>query len=189
MQKEKFLATVFLVIALTLSISARAQPFQWDSPLGVVMRLYHDYAYQSVIENGGVPYNNVTNEPEHVLEQYFDPELTCLVLAEQKCAVASGGICNIDFAVMWNSQDSTGVTVEIKPTKEASIIEVALKYPGFPPASPLIYEVTKSSRGYRIHDIRMENRVHDIRSENWSLINLLNGSNSVACETCCARSS
>jgi hypothetical protein len=162
--KKPSAAMALLVIVSTLAVSTWAQPFQWDSPIGVVMRLYHDYAYQSVIDQN-VPYDNLTGEPESVLEQYFDPELTRLVLADQKCADTSEGICNIDFMVMWDSQDAKGVTVEIKPTGKANIIEVILKYPGFPSES-LMYTVTKTTRGYR---------VHDIKSKKWSLIGLLNG--------------
>jgi hypothetical protein len=157
-------ALALLITGSALAQSSTGQRFQFDSPVGVVMRLYHDFAFQAVIDQN-VPYGDVLNEPKSVLERYFDPAVTRLILAEQKCAIAAGGICNIDHMVMWNSQDATGVSVEIKPSAQPDKVEVILRYPGFPPGS-LMYTVTKTSHGFRIHDIR---------SDKWSLIGLLKG--------------
>jgi hypothetical protein len=68
--------------------------FQWDSPVGIVTRLYHDYAFSAVLDFNA-PYGPVENEPRRVLEKYFDATLTEDLLRDQRCAVQSGGVCNL----------------------------------------------------------------------------------------------
>lgn len=41
--------------------------FKWDSPVGIVTRLYHDYAFSAVMEFNA-PYDPIENEPRKVLD-------------------------------------------------------------------------------------------------------------------------
>jgi hypothetical protein len=75
-----------------------AKPFRFDSPIGVVMRLYHDFSFQAVMDQNGVPYDDILNQPKTVLEKYFTETLIKLILADRRCAAAHGGLCNIDFS-------------------------------------------------------------------------------------------
>ena len=142
-----------------------AKPFQFDSPIGIVMKLYHDYAFGAVMDQN-VPYAPVENQPRAVLERYFDPFLTNRFLAEQRCAETSGGICNLDFQPMWNSKDTIATSVEISASEKPEDIVVTLNMNRTGQKSRLIYHLAKTSRGWRIHDIE---------GDDWSLLGILSG--------------
>jgi len=140
--------------------------FQWDSPVGIVTRLYHDYAFSAVLDFNA-PYEPVENEPRTVLEKYFDATLIEDLLRDQRCAVRSGGICNLDFQPMWNSQDQTATTVEkIEDLPKAGDVAVILNYNQTGQKGQIIYHVVKTKQGWRIHDIE---------TEYWSLREILHG--------------
>lgn len=142
-----------------------ARPFQFDSPIGIVTRLYHDYAFGAVIDQN-VPYAPVESEPRHVLEQYFDRALTNRLLAEQRCAETSGGICNLDFQPMWNSRDTIATSVEISASEKLEDIIVTLNMNQTGQKNRLVYHLVNTTRGWRIHDIE---------SDDWSLLGILTG--------------
>jgi hypothetical protein len=140
--------------------------FQWDSPVGIVTRLYHDYAFSAVLDFNA-PYGPVENEPRRVLEKYFDATLTEDLLRDQRCAVQSGGVCNLDFQPMWNSQDQIGTTVEnIEDLPKAGDVAVILNYNQTSQKGQITYHVVKTKQGWRIHDIE---------TEHWSLRKILRG--------------
>lgn len=158
------------LVSLTLLamplVAQAAEPFRFDSPVGVVMRLYHDFSFQAVFDQNGVPYDDILNQPKAVLDTYFTRELTNLILAERKCAAARGGICNIDFMPLWASQDATGVTVEISQGKSPDEVIALLTSPGETDKLELTYALVKTDRGWR---------VRDIRGTAWSLVSTLRG--------------
>jgi hypothetical protein len=118
------LSLAIAVGSVKSAVALDAFRFQWDSPVGVVTRLYHDYAFSAVLEFNA-PYEPVENEPRRVLEKYFDATLTEDLLRDQRCAVQSGGICNLDFQPMWNSQEQTATTVEnIEDLPKAGDVDV-----------------------------------------------------------------
>jgi len=140
--------------------------FQLDSPVGIVTRLYHDYAFSAVLEFNA-PYEPVENEPRRVLEKYFDATLVEDLLREQRCAVRSGGICNLDFQPMWNSQDQAATTVEnIEDLPKAGDVRVTLNYNQTNQKGQITYHVVKTKQGWRIHDVE---------TEYWSLREILHG--------------
>ena len=162
-----------LILSLAIAVGAvnsaaalDAFRFQWDSPVGVVTRLYHDYAFSAVLEFNA-PYKPVENEPRRVLETYFDATLTEDLLRDQRYAVQSGGICNLDFQPMWNSQEQTATTVEnIEDLPKAGDVAVTLNYNQTNQKGQITYHVVKTKQGWRIHDIE---------TEYWSLREILHG--------------
>lgn len=135
-----------LILSLCIAFGALlpaqlvAEGFKFDSPIGIVMKLYHDFAFRAVINQNNVPYDGLLSQPENVLKRYVDPTLARLILSDQACAVASGGICNIDYDPMYNGSDMTGMTVEIKETGRLDEIAVLLGYGVEPHSQQLIYK-------------------------------------------------
>lgn len=162
------LASVIAFLAPMMSAASAATPFELDSPLGIVTKLYHDYSYEAAF-NQNAPYSTILDQPEPVLDAYFTPSLTRLILQDRKCAVAHGwGYCHIDFMPMWAGQDATGDLVGLSQTAKPNEILVTLTVPDSTPGTTekvdLLYTVTKTRRGWRIADIR---------AKGWDLVSTL----------------
>lgn len=161
--RVRWIVALAVIASCTAAAAQRVAPFEFDSPVGIVMRLYHDYAFGAVIDQN-VPYEPIENEPQAVLERYFDSYLTEKLLEDQRCAKRLGGICNLDFQPMWDSQDMIGTSVEISAGDKQNQVIVALNYNQIAKGR-LIYHTVKTSHGWRIHDIQ---------GTRWSLLALLN---------------
>ena len=59
---------------------------------------------------------NPLSATESELKQYFDNKLANKFIAEQKCA-EKGGICDIDFNILYDSQDPDGLGYQTEETK------------------------------------------------------------------------
>lgn len=53
------------VPGVTDGAASAATPFEFDSPLGIVAKLYHDYSYEAAF-NQNAAYSTVLDQPEPV---------------------------------------------------------------------------------------------------------------------------
>jgi len=122
-----------------------------------VEKLYVEYAWEAAVESktdGGV-----FNEDRPVLARYFDKPLVALILKDRTCGE---GICNLDFDPLWDSQDPSGATVDVRATPDSRRVKVVLRYGN--DEETLNYKMTTTTNGWRISDIQ---------SDKWSLVSIL----------------
>ncbi len=140
-----------LLIALLLSAIAGAAPR--GSSMDVVVRLYHDFAWEVVIDE---PHDQLglIDQPRQVLEKYFDKQLVSLILKDRACVSKTKGICNLDFDPLWDSQDPAATGLKVAATANPHVVKVSFTFPGDSKNIELIYDVADiPGVGRRIHDI------------------------------------
>jgi len=157
----RLLSIVVVVTALfTASAEAELRPPNLNSPEGIVFKVYRDYAWEAVMAAG---YDGLMQEPPQILKQYFDDNLTDLILRDRKCS-EKGEICRLDFVPIWDSQDPAATDLKVEKTEKKNIIRVKFRYPSTNKNIQLKYRVTKTPKGWRISDIT---------GKDWSLLAIL----------------
>ena len=151
---------LFLTALFAVSAEAEHHPPKANSPEGIVFKLYRDYAWEAVIAAG---YDGLMQQPPQILKQYFDDNLTALILRDRKCS-EKGEICRLGFVPMWDSQDPGASDLTVEKTEQEDAIKVKFRYPGNNKEIELKYRVTKTPKGWRISDIS---------GKDWSLLAIL----------------
>ena len=108
-------------------------------------------------------YDGLMQQPPQILKQYFDDNLTALILRDRKCS-EKGEICRLDFVPIWAAQDPAAVDLSVEKTKKKDIIKVKFRYPSNNEKIELTYRVTKTLKGWRISEIS---------GKDWSLLAIL----------------
>jgi hypothetical protein len=158
---NRFLALVLLVFPLFATVAeADLRPSKVNSPDGIVVKLYRDYAWEAVMAAG---LDGLMQQSPPVLKQYFDDNLVALILRDRKCS-DKGDICRLDFDPIWSSQDPAAVDLTVARTNKNNIIKVQFRYPSTNEKIELRYHVTNTVKGWRINDIS---------GKNWSLLKIL----------------
>ncbi len=159
------LATVLVV--LSMAPSANAQPRRPSGAVAAVAKLYQDFAAEAVIDSAELSVEDLFGRPRAMLAKYLDDSLVALVLRDRECSRRSQGICNLDFAPIWDSQDPVGTTVKISEASDPTRVVVELRYFERPEVRRLTYRMVKSPAGWRVADIEY--------STHQSLVSLLRG--------------
>ncbi|MGC1549004.1 MAG: hypothetical protein WA777_10790 [Rhodanobacter sp.] len=91
---------VFAAVVATgagmLSTTALAGPL----PLGAVatvVKLYHDYAWEAVIDEPMDGTSNLFDQPASVLSRYFDRHMVDLIIRDRLCKERIRDICRLDL--------------------------------------------------------------------------------------------
>ena len=156
------LLLVFFAAALLIT-SAEASPHlsNTDSPEATVLKLYRDFAWEAVME---VPeWEGLMDQPRKVLDQYFDDNLSSLILKDRACAEKEG-LCRLDFLPIWDSQDPTARDLKVEKSGKPDVVLVKFRYLTTNEKVELKYRLSKTSRGWRISDIT---------GQAWSLLSIL----------------
>ena len=158
---RSILYSFFVIILLITSVEAA--PFQPNdsSPEGIVLKVYKDFAWEAVM--AAEHYDGLMQQPQIVLEKYFDEKLTSLILKDRACAKKEG-LCNLDFLPIWDSQDPSAGDLIVAKTNKPNIIAVTFCYPSTSEKKELKYQVTKTKKGWRISNIS---------GKDWSLLSIL----------------
>jgi hypothetical protein len=164
--KALFYGSAAILFAASPFGAAHTQSAKVPPSLALVRALYAQYACEAVLDycDGD---HELLDQPRRVLERYFDSTLAALWVADRACEARTHEICRIDFLPMWNSQDPTGTMVTVLPGQDSTQVRVELRNFGASEPRVLVYSLTRTSRGWRIHDIAF--------GKEWSLIALLSG--------------
>ena len=134
--------------------------------VAAVVQLYRAYAWEAVIDEPTQPTLELMEQPGKVLARYFDDTLTALILTDRACAARVHGECNLDFLPIWDGQDPSGsAEMKIAATADPGVVAVTFRYLPNYQMVHLSYRMTRTTRGWRIHDI--------VSSRGWSLLALL----------------
>lgn len=121
--------------------------------VAVVARLYRDFAWEAVVIEPYAP--GVAQQPASVLQRYFDDGMVERFVADRECVRTSGGVCGLDHAPLWASQDPAAYDLRVKPAAETGVVDVEYESPAPNAKAPvrLRYELVRTARGWRIADI------------------------------------
>jgi hypothetical protein len=139
----------FLVLGATRS---EAQ----STPTEAVTRLYRDYAWEVVFASPPDGVTGFAQSPRATLIKYVDTSLARLLVADQTCLARGQGICNLDFAPLWGSQDPAVSGFEIGATRDPSIVRVRYTVPGGDQEVTLDLQLVRTPAGWRVRDIFYE---------------------------------
>lgn len=143
-----------LVIAL-LILPATAALAQ-STPTEAVTRLYRDYAWEVVFASAPAGATGFAQSPKAALTKYVDTSLARLLVADQACLARGEGICNLDFAPLWGSQDPAVSEFEIGATRDPAIIRVKYTIPGGDQEVTIDLQLVRTPAGWRVRDIFYE---------------------------------
>lgn len=71
----------------------------------VVAKLYKDFAWQAMASQADLFGEDLAHQRKATLENYFAPALADLLIKDAACQVKHQGICNLDFDMLFGSQD------------------------------------------------------------------------------------
>jgi len=151
--RHAILMAVLFLLLCDPDASRAAAP---DTGASVVARLYKDFAWQAIGGQSDLFGEDVSHQPKPVLEQYFDAGLTRLLLQDASCQVKSQGICNLDFDLIFASQDP-GVTDLDIGEAAAGIVPVEFKEVSEGGKTHLDFSIVKVAGKWRINDIIYKN--------------------------------
>ncbi len=128
-----------------------------DESRGVVYRLYKEFGWVAYFSSnkdseshlGG----SILQQPRPVLSQYFDDELTELMMKEEACETTNvGELCNLEFDLLFGSQDTAATDLTITQ-KGASRTLVSYTYPSDQSKMQIEYQLRKVGAGWKISDV------------------------------------
>ena len=111
---------VYFVFVFVINITANDKN-TYDEKFKLLDSLYKNFS-----SNDSLNVQNINGQSKKKLDEYFDTTLTNLLLNDTECSARTGMICNLDFDIIYDSQDPDGVIVHIGSAKKG--IEVILDY-------------------------------------------------------------
>ncbi len=138
-----------------LAVGPRTASAQ-TTAIDAATRLYRDFAWEVVF--AGLPQGatGFAQSPRATLLKYVDTSLARLLIADQTCLARGEGICNLDFAPLWGSQDAQASDLEIAPTSDPTIIRVKYTVTGSDQQVTVDLLMTRIPAGWRVKDIVYE---------------------------------
>jgi hypothetical protein len=156
--------SIVALCLLLLSATANAAPASGGT--AIVARLYHDYAWETVMSEPGDEFATLMLEPRETLERYFDPGLAELIAQDAECAARTQEVCKLDFMPIWGGQDPGARNLAVMPADDAGHVRVRFDYPGEDASINLAYTVEQGPDGWRITNIT---------GDGWDLVEILRG--------------
>lgn len=95
---------------------------------------------------------NLTEQNRATLGKYFDTSLVALLEKERQCVIKTQGICNVDFDLLYASQDPAAADLSIK-TAAANKVIVSFRYPSNGERITIEYLLSSTRNGPRITDV------------------------------------
>jgi hypothetical protein len=145
-----------LVLIATLAVfsygpgpSYAAQP---ASEAKVVATLYHDYAWQAITAQPDLFGEGLASASKSRLERYFTPELAHLLLADSACQMRERGICNLDFDLLFDSQDPRVTDLDVQKL-DPGRVQVQFKDPVTGKKTLIEFKLAKVAGEWRITDV------------------------------------
>jgi hypothetical protein len=157
---------VFTVVLSCTVVEAASSQTNGSEQRAIVAQLYHDFAWEAVMHQS--TWKGLLDQPHEILERYFDKKLTTLILQDRACAKKEG-MCRLSFLPIWGSQDPSASDLEVKQSDKSDMILVKFRYPSTNEIITLMYQLTKTSYGWRISDIS-----GNMNGSKWSLLSILN---------------
>lgn len=143
-----------LIVSTTLAIvyTGTALAATTDGEAAVVAKLYKDFAWQALASQHDLFGDDVAHQGKVTLEQYFAPALADLMVKDAACQIRSQGICNLDFDLLFDSQDPRVTDLEVRTTSPGHVA-VVYKDPVDGKTMRIDFDVVRVSRTWKIADV------------------------------------
>lgn len=102
-------------LALATCMPGAVLGAQADAGAAVVAQLYKDYAWEAIVSVHASFGEGLAHQSRAVLEKYFDPTLAALLVGDSECQRRVQGICNLDFDLLFASQDPRVADLDVVP--------------------------------------------------------------------------
>jgi hypothetical protein len=127
-------------------------------PSAVVAKLYKNFAWEALGSTDATFGAPLSEQPLAVLDKYFDSTLSSLLINDAACVQRThGDECNLDFNLMFASQDPSVSDLEIEPLG-SDRVAVTFTYPSNGEKIRLEYVTVQTPSGWRIRDIIYHNQ-------------------------------
>jgi hypothetical protein len=115
---------VIASIAMAFGYTGTALAAKPDAATIVVAKLYKDFAWQAMATQSDLFGEDLAHQSKVTLEKYFAPALADLLIKDAACQVKYEAICNLDFDILFDSQDPrvTDLDVSVAAPGKVSVV-------------------------------------------------------------------
>lgn len=138
--------------AMTIGWACPASAEKVQAGTIVVAKLYKDFAWQAMASQAELFGEDLAHQQKATLEKYFAPALARLLLEDAACQVKYQGICNLDFDLLFNSQDPRVTDLEITMASPGKV-SVVFKDPVDQQQTRIDFQIAQVSGAWKITDI------------------------------------
>lgn len=118
----------------------------------VVAKLYKDFAWQAVASQTDLFGEDLSHQGKATFEKYFAPALADLLTRDAACQVKSKGICNLDFDLLFDSQDPRVTDLDVTSTSPGRV-SVVYKDPVDDKTTRIDFDVARVGGAWKITDV------------------------------------
>jgi len=122
----------------------------------VVAKLYKDFAWQAMASQADLFGEDLAHQQKATLEKYFAPALAELLIKDAACQIKHQGICNLDFDLLFGSQDPRVTDLDITALSPGRV-SVVFKDPVEDKKTRIDFEVTQVAGVSKIMDVIYRN--------------------------------
>lgn len=142
-----------LIVSAVLAIgwSGTVLAAKMDNEAAVVAKLYKDFAWQAIASQDLFG-DDLAHQNKSTLEKYFAPALADLLVKDAVCQVRSQGICNLDFDLLFDSQDPRVTDLDVTTTSPGRV-SVVYKDPVDDKTTRIDFELARVAGRWRIMDV------------------------------------
>ena len=145
---------VSIIVSSALAIGWSGPVFaaKVNNEAAVVARLYKDFAWQAVASQADLFGEDLSHQSKSTLEKYFAPALADLLVKDAACQMKSQGICNLDFDLLFDSQDPRVTDLDVSTTSPGKV-SVVYKDPVDDKATRIDFDVARVDGAWKITDV------------------------------------
>jgi hypothetical protein len=137
--------------ALAIGSSDAVLAAKEDNEAAVVASLYKDFAWQAIASQQLFG-EDVSHQSKSTLQKYFAPSLADLLVKDAACQTKSQGICNLDFDLLFDSQDPRVTDLDVSTTAPGKV-SVVYKDPVDDKTTRIDFDVARVAGLWKITDV------------------------------------
>jgi hypothetical protein len=147
---NRVVVTAWLALALGWTGTAYAEKPKAEA--GVVASLYRDFGWQAFASQQNLFGDDLAHQKKATLEKYFAPDLAELLVRDAVCQVRSQGICNLDFELLFDSQDPRVTDLDVQ-TVALGKVAVSFKDPVNDETTKIEFNLAQVAGKWKIADV------------------------------------
>jgi asparagine N-glycosylation enzyme membrane subunit Stt3 len=118
----------------------------------LVAQIYKDFAWQAISGESATFGPSLESQSKAVLEKYFDPTLTSLLLKDAKCRADTHEVCNLDSDIIFSSADPAAIDLRVQASGPAQVF-VVFTYPSSQEKLRIEFKLARVAGNWKITDI------------------------------------
>jgi hypothetical protein len=166
-------AFLLFTFGVNTAIASDRHP-RFEKPDDVVAWLYRDFGWQAFI--GQYFHEIINDQPKNILERYFTPRLTELIMKERRFEIETKQVGPPGFDLLFGSQDPDGIrNIRISRKPGTNTVSVLYDQDAVKDLMEIQFETVKTKNGWRISDVRYKMNKSIDPNFDVSLIAVLSG--------------